>query len=196
MGRKEDIVDAAVELFAQYGYSATPASALAKKAGVAKGLIFHHFKNKAGILSHILTELSDSYIQGVESLIDSAQNGLDAVLSIIRFHFEFASERSTELTVLLRDFPIELTSIDSGAGAVLAERLTVTFHQIRKCIERGQADGSITKVPAADTAFIIRGMLNGISRLRFQMPGVMQSSELCSSAMDFCCRSLVSNNKV
>lgn len=68
MSRKDDIISAAVILFAENGYSATPTSAVAKKAGVAEGLIFHHFKNKAGILIYIFTELSEVYIREVEKL--------------------------------------------------------------------------------------------------------------------------------
>ena len=61
MGRKQDILKAAIELFGERGYTATSTAFLAKKAGVAEGLIFDHFKNKQGILAHILVELSDAY---------------------------------------------------------------------------------------------------------------------------------------
>ena len=74
MSRKDDILDAAVILFAENGYFATPTSAVAKKAGVAEGLIFHHFKNKTGILTYIFTELSEVYIREIEVLITNQRN--------------------------------------------------------------------------------------------------------------------------
>ncbi|SOE20106.1 DNA-binding transcriptional regulator, AcrR family [Spirosomataceae bacterium TFI 002] len=51
--KKENILNAALELFALEGYYATSTSAIAKKAGVSEGLIFRHFKNKEGLLEAI-----------------------------------------------------------------------------------------------------------------------------------------------
>jgi len=52
--KKENILNAALELFAKEGFSATSTSKIAKKAGVSEGLIFRHFCNKDGLLQAIL----------------------------------------------------------------------------------------------------------------------------------------------
>ena len=193
MGRKQDILEAAIELFGERGYTATPTVSIAEKAGVAEGLIFHHFKNKAGILTHILVELSEEYIQGIDNLVEDTPNGLEAILATIRFHFEFAVDRTKELAVLLRDFPVDLTKPHLEVGRILSERLTLTLQQIQKSIERGQKDGSIRNVPVMESAYIIRGMLNGVSRLGFQLDGISESPGFCENVVDFCQRSLSSN---
>ncbi|MDA3891889.1 MAG: helix-turn-helix domain containing protein [Salinivirgaceae bacterium] len=54
--KKENILNAALELFAKEGFTATSTSKIAKKAGVSEGLIFRHFKNKDGLLEAILHE--------------------------------------------------------------------------------------------------------------------------------------------
>ena len=47
MTEKElNIIDSAINLFAQTGYDGTSTSIIAKEAGVSEGLIFKHFKNK------------------------------------------------------------------------------------------------------------------------------------------------------
>lgn len=190
MSRKDDIIEAAISLFAENGYFATPTSAVAKKAGVAEGLIFHHFKNKAGILINIFTELSQIYIREIEILTKKAETGLDAILAAVRFHFEFAESRSKKIKVLLRDFPSEFTSSDSEAGKIIAEHMAITLDQIKKCIEQGRKDGSIRDVPVAETAYIIRGMLNGVSRFKISIPGVSLGPNIYMEAEKFCRRSL------
>ena len=190
MGRKDDIINAAVKLFAENGYAATPTSAVAKKAGVAEGLIFHHFKNKAGILIYIFTELSEIYIRKIDVLIKKAETGLDALLMAVRFHFEFAESKSTEFNVLLRDFPSESTSSVSTAGKMIVEHMTISLNQIKACIRRGQTDGSIRNVPVEETAYIIRGMLNGLSRFKIIMPNVRIHPNLYTEVENFCRRSL------
>ena len=54
--KKESILSAALELFANDGYSVTSTSKIAKKAGVSEGLIFRHFENKKGLLDAIVTD--------------------------------------------------------------------------------------------------------------------------------------------
>lgn len=54
--KKEKILRAALELFAEDGFKPTSTSKVAKRAGVSEGLIFRHFGNKNGLLEAILKE--------------------------------------------------------------------------------------------------------------------------------------------
>ena len=54
--KKENILHAALELFAKDGYNATPTSKIAKQAGVSEGLIFRHFGNKKGLLQALIED--------------------------------------------------------------------------------------------------------------------------------------------
>ena len=54
--RQERILDTALRLFAEQGYTATSTSKVAKEAGVSEGLIFRHFENKEGLLQAILSQ--------------------------------------------------------------------------------------------------------------------------------------------
>ncbi len=54
--KKEKILEAALELFAQEGYKATSTSKVAKRASVSEGLIFRHFNNKEGLLEAIVAQ--------------------------------------------------------------------------------------------------------------------------------------------
>ena len=57
--KKESILHAALELFANDGYNATPTSRIAKQAGVSEGLIFRHFGSKKGLLEAIMEDVED-----------------------------------------------------------------------------------------------------------------------------------------
>lgn len=52
--RKELILEAALNLFAERGYVATPTSMIAKEAGVSQGLIFRYYINKVNLLEEVL----------------------------------------------------------------------------------------------------------------------------------------------
>lgn len=50
------ILKAATELFAYKGYAATTTDEIARRAGISKGLIYHHFKSKEALLNALLDE--------------------------------------------------------------------------------------------------------------------------------------------
>lgn len=53
---RRQILDAAFELFANEGYAKTSISAVADKAGVSKGLIYHYFDSKKAMLEGIFNQ--------------------------------------------------------------------------------------------------------------------------------------------
>jgi len=184
MSRKEAILEAAIHLFAERGFSATPTSAVAKKAGVAEGLIFHHFKNKEGIFIHILKEMIDTYIEGIQVITEKTKTGLEAIENIISFHFRFSKENSKEFLVVIRDFPYNLMETGMPGREMIADRSAQVLTLMSKCIARGQSDGSIRELPPEKTASILRGMLNGLSRL--QMLGPLPMPDMTTDIVDFC----------
>lgn len=52
--RKKEIMDAALELFAQEGFYSTSISKIATKAGVSKGLLYNYFDSKEELIKEII----------------------------------------------------------------------------------------------------------------------------------------------
>ena len=52
--RREQILEAAVRLFAQYGYDGTSTRQIAQEVHITEGLIFHYFPTKADLLAAVL----------------------------------------------------------------------------------------------------------------------------------------------
>jgi len=52
--KKQIIMDAALEVFAQKSYHGASISQIAKVAGVSKGLMYNYFKNKEALISELL----------------------------------------------------------------------------------------------------------------------------------------------
>lgn len=60
--KQKKIIIAAIETFSEKGYAATSTSEIAKKAGVAEGTIFRHYKTKKDLLMSIVTPLMTKMI--------------------------------------------------------------------------------------------------------------------------------------
>ena len=85
--RREQIMNAALELFASEGYSHCSISQLAKHAGISKGLVYNYFVSKEALLIAIIEE----GIQDIMTMIDPNQDGTldpDEVEGFIRNTFK------------------------------------------------------------------------------------------------------------
>lgn len=84
--RKENILNVALELFANEGYTATSTSKISKLAGVSEALIFRHFTNKQGLLNAIISEAEIRSIAIFEPIL-GADNPKTAIQHTIEFPF-------------------------------------------------------------------------------------------------------------
>ncbi len=65
MDKKHKIYKAALELFTADGFYGSPTSAIAKKAGVANGTLFHYFPTKETLIKALYMELKDNFLLSI-----------------------------------------------------------------------------------------------------------------------------------
>ena len=54
--KRARIIDAAAKIFAEYGYRRAKTDAIAKQAGISKGLLFHYFDSKEALFCHVVED--------------------------------------------------------------------------------------------------------------------------------------------
>ncbi len=70
--RKEQIIEAAITLFAQQGFDGTSTRQIAGSIGITEGLIFHYFPTKADLLNAVL-ETRHGFIGELRQFLDQAE---------------------------------------------------------------------------------------------------------------------------
>jgi AcrR family transcriptional regulator len=156
---------------------------------VAEGLVFHYFKTKKEILLCILEDVAERYLSGCRARFENCRTGLDAVKALIGFHFEFGAENTDALLVLIRDVPGSFSRNAATPDQDTAYGIHRSLCIWEKCIECGRRDGSLRHdLSPREAAFVIQGMLIGISRLRLLTS--LEASCLSAQATDFCIRAL------
>jgi len=73
---KSKITDAAMKLFLHYGYAKTTVEDIATKAGIGKGSVYLHYKNKQQILTELMSSMAQ---QKVSQLRDNLRQTSDPV---------------------------------------------------------------------------------------------------------------------
>jgi AcrR family transcriptional regulator len=67
--RKQDILQAAFECFAQFGYSKTSFDLIAQKIGISRPLIYQHFKDKEHLFASMMEDrFNERYVLAEQSL--------------------------------------------------------------------------------------------------------------------------------
>ncbi len=182
--KKEAIVSAAAELFAEKGFTETTASEMAERAGVAQGTVFYHFKTKENILFEVFESIMNRYQAGMEDAVRGTKNGLAAFEALLKFQFSFVEENCRVFLVVLRDFPSFMEHSDSPQKARVHARLAAVSDILRNILVRGCKDGSFRDLPIEPTVQILRGLTSGL--IRHRLLGFSSSPPDSDEVIDFC----------
>ncbi|MDX2356517.1 TetR/AcrR family transcriptional regulator [Dietzia sp. PP-33] len=84
------VLDAAAEMFAEREYSAVTVSEIAHRAGVAHGLVFHHFGSKQGLYRAVL----DRFVGNMDAAFaaGATDNPGDAIRAGLRAHLCYVAD--------------------------------------------------------------------------------------------------------
>ena len=72
MNKKETVLKVATQLFSQQGFDNTSMANICEKAGVSKGLVYHHFKSKDEILTTIFGDGTEQMKALNEAYLDNS----------------------------------------------------------------------------------------------------------------------------
>lgn len=78
--RPEEITAAALDAFAEKGYSGTRVEEVAKRAGVSKGLLYLYFKTKEELFKAVVRSFVTPRIDALIAVIEQADMGSEAFL--------------------------------------------------------------------------------------------------------------------
>ncbi|HEX3029546.1 MAG TPA: TetR/AcrR family transcriptional regulator, partial [Clostridia bacterium] len=71
------ILEVSEKLFAEKGFDKTGVSEIAENTGIAKSVIYHHFKNKNDILNVLVKNLSSELIGLKHSIVEKRPEQLE-----------------------------------------------------------------------------------------------------------------------
>lgn len=100
--RRKQILDAALDLFAHQGFSATTTKQIAERVGVTEGLIFHYFPSKTDLL-RALTRQRSTIMGEVQALLAGVDDkpAAEVLQSIVLGWVDVIHRQANLVTMLL-----------------------------------------------------------------------------------------------
>ena len=157
--RPQELLDAALRVFAARGYRNTRLEEVAEAAGVTKGTIYHYFTTKEELLLRAIEQHQERAFGRLEELL-RGQRGPAAtrIRLVIRKAFGgMDRDRRSVLTLLLQGVAHEVPDVYRNwlaTGPVKGWRL------VAKLIDDGKAAGEFR--PDADSQVAARVLLSGL----------------------------------
>jgi AcrR family transcriptional regulator len=101
--RSQQILEAATELFARYGYTDTDTQLLIEKLGVGKGTLYRYFPSKRALFlaaaDRVMCQLHDC----IEDSIKDVADPLDQIAVAIRAYLAFFAEHPDFVELLMQE---------------------------------------------------------------------------------------------
>lgn len=153
--KQRKIIIAAIEYFSEKGYAGTSTSEIAKKAGVAEGTIFRHYKTKKDLLMSIVTPVMSKLIapfvmRDLNKVLDQRYESYEDFLrAMIYNRRDFLHNHFPILKIMLQEIPFQ-PELREQFMEHIAGKIFARFDALAKYY---QEKGQIIEVP---TQSIIR----------------------------------------
>ncbi len=135
--KRERILRAAVDVFAEHGYFNAKVAQIAKSAGVADGTIYLYFDGKEDLLITIFREHTRSYLRTLEQQMANVNRAEERLRIAVRHHLETLG-RDRALAVVSQ---VELRHSLKFMSLLSQEEVADYLNIIRKIVESGQQEG-------------------------------------------------------
>jgi len=99
--RRDQIIDAAIQVFANKGFAGANVADIAAAIGVSKGTIYLYFKSKEDIFTTILTERS--FIPYLSGLVEEDQPAEDAFRHVAETYFAYMDRNLPLFRLVISD---------------------------------------------------------------------------------------------
>jgi TetR/AcrR family transcriptional regulator len=133
---KQKILNAARDLFLEKGLAGTSTSMIAKRAGVAKSLIHHHFGTKGDLWIEVKSSFLQSILEIYENLLRGDRPAREVIEKSFEQYFEFLRENPGHVRLLV------WASLESEPMFLRTDQLT---QQAVNWIERKQNEGILRR---------------------------------------------------
>lgn len=159
--KRELILNAAIEVFAQYGFHSAKMAKIAEIAGVGAGSLYLYFKNKNHIIQEILNDFWKEQTEMLENCI--ADNAIEAVRKlddVIDIIIDKGSQKEHLAKIIIQETGFLTTEKSFFDDNVHFKRFSAL---ITSFMEKGKEKGIFKK--SVDVPIVISFMTGGLREL-------------------------------
>lgn len=180
---RRDLMDIAIDCFARFGYQATSIDRIAKAAGLTKGAIYYHFKDKEELLFESVKSRVSQFERRVTSDIASIHDAVAALKRVSEVCLEHATKSNHRRLIVT--LMVEALDTNARLSAQFREMMRRFRAFLRSIIEVGQRQGVFrADVSAITAAGVYAGAVMGAEIEYYQDPDRVDLKEHLGTFLD------------
>ncbi len=185
--KKDALLLAAKELFGEYGYVETTFKKISERAGVALGLLTHHYGNKEKLFLAAALDVLDNFLHALREATAKGDTGYDSVMNFCKAYLDFSIDKNSNWLVLVRCSPYSDMKTKTD-HVLMTQRFQEVYNELERHLCRGIEDGSIRSIDCKSTVQVIISLMVGVNRTRVLTP--YADENLYDEAIEFVSRSI------
>ncbi len=163
--RKEQIMEAALKVFARRGIIGTKMSMIASEAGISAGLLYRYFHSKDELFTTLVQQAIDESIAGIKSIYHLPGSPLDKIKALTA---EILNEGS-QLHFMLMHHARTSDEVPKDAKKLVEENTMKTYIDILEPLFiEGQKKGELADDHPSELISCYLSLLSGLMTLNIQ----------------------------
>lgn len=159
--RRNDMIEAAMEIIRHEGVAKLTTRALSKAAGIAQPTLFLHFGNKSHLLVALVDAIQNRLQQGIAALGLAEMRPVERLQAVIRFHLKFIQSQPGIPRLL---FSEELQSGDPAFRERMNQLMMSFLQFLAGQIKAAQAAGEIrSDIDPEQSACLLISSVQGLA---------------------------------
>jgi TetR/AcrR family acrAB operon transcriptional repressor len=166
---RRDLMDVAIDCFAKYGSQATTIDRIARAAGVTKGALYYHFRDKEELLFAAVKKRVGQFERQVIGDLPTTADAPSALRQLARVCYDHATKSNHRRLIVT--LMIETLDTNPRLAAQFRDMMHRFREFLRGIVRRGQKSGELRgDIDAAIAAEVYAGAIMGAEIQYYQDP--------------------------
>lgn len=148
------LVESAVDLFTEHGYTGTSLDEIARRARVTKGALYHHFAGKQGLFEAVFEAVESRVVERISATIHQEESAWDTMASALGAFLQVCLEPSYQ-RIVVREGPAVM-----GWERWRETEERLTFGLVRDAIRILIDSGEIEALPEEALSQVVFGAMS------------------------------------
>ena len=179
--RRTQILEAAVQVFAERGFHQARMDDIAERSGLSKGALYLYYKSKDAIIAALMRSLFTLELRGTRALLDAPDPVAERLIVITRMFTSELERMSFALPVLLEFYAV--AARQRAVCQFLSEMFSEYQDLLQAFIQQGIDRGELRPADPGDVAVTLTALYEGLAVIWVMAPHALNLSEQAESSV-------------
>jgi AcrR family transcriptional regulator len=179
--RRTQILQAAMQVFAERGFHRARMDDIAHASGLSKGALYLYYKSKDAIIAALMRSLFTIELRGTRALLDAPDPVAERLIAITRMFTSELERMSVALPVLLEFYAV--AARQRAVRQFLSEMFAEYQDILRAFVQQGIDRGELRPADPGDVAVTLIALYEGLAVIWVMAPHALHLGEQAEASV-------------